>query len=220
MADIGAVWVYLPFQNERGLPTRLVIFDGGLKADFTICPVAALADGVRARGLAPLYERGYRVLVDKDGMAGHLPAASLKPAASAPPTEEAFTSIVREFWFEVYHVAKYLKREDLWAVKYRDWKTKELLLTMLEWYEKTLHGSDYQTEHLGIRMKEWVGPEMWARLMGAFGHFDAADSWRALDVTVELFRRVAQETASRLGYRYPQDVDERLSRYVESLRGR
>jgi len=42
MADIGTVGVYLPLQNDRGLPTRLVIFDNGLKADFTICPVAAL----------------------------------------------------------------------------------------------------------------------------------------------------------------------------------
>ena len=219
MADIGAVGVYLSLQNDRGLPTRLVIFDDGLKADFTICPVAALVDGVRTRKLAPLYERGYRVLVDKDGMAGRLPAASLKPSASVPPTEEAFTNIVREFWFEIYHVAKYLKRGDLWAVKYRDWMTKELLLTMLGWNERALHGWDRQTEHLGIRMEEWVGPEVWARLMGAFAHFDAADSWKALDVTADLFRRVAQETASRLGYCYPQDVDERLSRYVESLRG-
>ena len=220
MADIGAVWVYLPLQNERALPTRLVIFDDGLKVDFTICPVAALTDIVRAHRLEAVYGRGYRVLVDKDGIAGQFPAASLQSGAAGPPTEETFINVIREFWFEVYHVAKYLKREDLWATKHRDWKVKKLLLTMLEWYEKSLHGWNYNTEHLGLHMKEWVEPEVWAQLAGAFAHFDAADSWKALYVSVGLFRSTAQKTAGNLGYRYPQDVDEHLSQYVESLQGR
>ncbi len=220
MADIGTVWVVLPLHNDRGLPTRLVIFDGGLKVDFTICPATVLAAMVRERRLPPLYERGYRVLVDKDQVAGQLPAASFQSLTASPPTEEEFTNVVREFWFEIYHVAKYLKREDLWAVKYRDWKAKERLLTMLEWSERSLHGWDYQTEHLGIRMKEWVEPEVWTHLAGTFAHFDAADSWKALDVTMGLFRGLAQETAGRLGYRYSKHLDEGLSPYVVSLQRR
>lgn len=220
MADIDTVWVALLLHNDRGLPTRLVIFDGGLKVDFTICPVSVLVDITQGHRLPPLYERGYGVLVDKDHVAAHLPAPSFRTLSTSRPTEGEFTNTVREFWFEVYHVAKYLTREDSWAAKYRDWKAKELLLTMLEWYERSLHGQDYPTEHLGIRMKEWVEPEVWAQLAGTFARFDTVDSWKALDVTVGLFRNLAQETAGRLGYRYSKDLDEVLSQYVESLRRR
>lgn len=132
VTDFGAVWIVLPLCNDRGLPTRLVIFDGGLKVDFTIGSLPILAAMVGERRLPPLYERGYRPLVDKDGMARQLPAALFRSRPASPPTEGEFTNTVREFWFEVYHVAKYLTREDLWAANHRDWKAKELLLTMLE----------------------------------------------------------------------------------------
>ena len=57
MSEIGTVWCYLSLHNERGLPTRLVEFDGGVKADFTICPVSERRfvghDGPGCAGLEP-----------------------------------------------------------------------------------------------------------------------------------------------------------------------
>jgi len=125
--------------------------------------------------------------------------------------------VVQEFWFEAYHVAKYLKRDDLWAAKYRDWRLKELLLQVLEWREKSRHGWDYDTGYLGTRMKEWVEPWVWARLKEAFGRCEAADSWQALHHTMSIFRDVAQDAANRLGQRYPLEVDQQISHCVESL---
>ena len=219
MANLGAVWLYLPLENAPGPPTRLIIFDGGVKVDFTICDVMRLSDMARSGVLPPLYERGYRVLIDKDRLAARLPRAPLRPPMTLPPSPEEFTKVIREFWFEVFHVSKYLKREDLWAAKTRDWQVMQQLLPMLVWYEKSLHGWDYETEPSGVRMKEWVEPDIQTRLMCAFASFDAAKSWRALDVTVRLFRDLAQATAVRLGHTYPQELDEHISRYMGFLRG-
>lgn len=220
MTDIGPVCVYLALVNERDLPTRLIIFEDGSKVDFTICPVAVLDGMVETRRLPALYERGYHVFVDRDQVASRLPQASLTSPTTPAPTEEEFTQTIHEFWFEVYHVVNYLQRNDLWAAKAHDWRLKELLLRMLEWYEKSLHGWDYETEPSGIRVKDWVEPEIVARLMNAFAHLDAPDSWKALDVTVRLFRDLAQVTAARLGHPYPQDVDEHVSGHIQFLRGR
>lgn len=132
MSEIGPVWVYLPLHDHAGYPTRLVIFEGGLKVDFSIFPVSVLVNRLAAQRLSPLYDRGYRVLVDKDELAGRLPAPSRKAPMARVPTEEELVGLVREFWFEAYHVAKYLKRGDLWAGKYRDWGLKGLLLRMIE----------------------------------------------------------------------------------------
>lgn len=67
-------------------------------------------------------------------------------------------------------------------------------------------------------MKEWVEPNIWERLSDVFARFDAADSWRALEAAMDLFREIAQETAHRLRYGYPKEVSKNLSKYIESLR--
>jgi len=217
MGEIGAVCVYLALNNDRGLPTRLIIFKDGSKADFTVCVVAVLASMAEARRLPPLYERGYQVLIDKDQVASRLPQASLALPVTQTPTEEEFGQIVHEFWFEVYHVANYLRRNDLWAAKVRDWGLKELLLKMLQWREKSLHGWGYDTGHKGTRIREWVEPSVYTRLHDVFAQFDVADSWRALQATIDIFRDIAHDTAGRLRYHYPQDIERCLKGYVASL---
>ncbi len=218
ISEIGSVWVCIPEQDDVGYPARLVIFEGGLKADFSMFPVSALEERAAAMRLRPIYERGYRILVDKDHLAAKLQAPTGRPVKTAMPTEEDFVGLIREFWFEAYHVAKYLKRGDLWTAKSRDWGLKELLLRMIEWHEKTLHGWDYDTKHLGTRMKTWVEPHVWEKLNDAFAHFDATDSWRALDATQSLFRETAHKTAHYLRYRYPDDVDRNISNYIDTLK--
>lgn len=219
MSQIGKVWVYIPERTDDGYPTRLVIFQEGAKVDFTFYPVEVLVDRVHRQTLPAAYERGYRVLLDTDNLASQLPAPAGKWPASKPPTQEEFRALVNEFWFEAYHVAKYLSRKDLWAAKFRDWGLKELLLKMIEWHEKSLHGWDYDTRHLGVRMREWVEPQVWEKLRGVFSHFEAEDGWLALTVTVDLFRELTKRTAEKLGHHHPIEVDESVNRYIQSLRG-
>jgi aminoglycoside 6-adenylyltransferase len=218
MSEIGKVWVYLPEKMPDRCETRLVVFDQGVKVDFAILPVSALEVIVKSQKLDELYERSYRVLVDKSGLASRLPLPSHLPPTRPTPTEPEFLAAVREFWFEASHIPKYLQRGDLWVVKFRDWTMKELLLQMLEWHAlSTVDAPDVR--HIGTGMKEWVRPDIWERLEKVFGRFDGADSWRALLATISLFRDVAVETARELGYAYPAEVDESISNYVRRFKG-
>jgi aminoglycoside 6-adenylyltransferase len=217
LTEIGPVWVYIPEKYYRGgeeIPTRLVIFQDGVKVDFAFLRVAVLDELPTSDELAA----GYRVLLDKDGRTAQLRAPTFRGSRPGQPTEEDFTRLVHEFWFEAYHVAKYLKRDDLWLVKFRDWTTKELLLKMLEWHAQAKHQWTYDTYHLGKQMKSWVEAPLWESLHGAFAHFDADDSWQALLATIELFRRVARETAALLGFAYPQDVDQNITQFIRQLK--
>jgi aminoglycoside 6-adenylyltransferase len=220
MKETGSVWVFLPTESDRGWPTRLIIFEGGTKADFSIRPVAALEEAVRSQRLDPLYERGYLVLVDKRGLASELRAPSGSPPRRELPAEAEFRATVEEFWFEAWHIPKYLAREELWVVKYRDWTMKEMLLRMLEW--RALAEGDPQADvgEIGVQMREWTPPHTWERLHEVFGRFDAGDSRRALLATMALFREVATETAERLGHRYPRELDDAISVYVDEALGR
>jgi aminoglycoside 6-adenylyltransferase len=218
MSDIGKVWVYLPEEMEGRCETRLVVFEGGAKVDFAILSVSALEETVETQKLDELYERGYRVLVDKRGLAARLPQPSCLPPARRAPTEAEFQANIREFWFEASHIPKYLQRGDLWVVAFRDWTMKELLLEMLEWHALST-GEGKDVRHIGMGMKEWVRPDLWQRLDQVFGRFDAADSWRALLATTSLFRDVAVETASNLGYAYPAEVDNSITGYIGRFEG-
>ncbi len=220
---IGNVWVSIPERVYVGTReeahTRLVIFEGGVKVDFALFPLDVLNKFDASGNFAALCAGGYKILLDKDGHTAPLGSARLTAQPTAKPTPEEFEVLVKEFFFEVYHVAKYLHRQDLWLVKFRDWSTKEFLLRMLEWHAKTVHGWDYDVRHQGKNMHEWVDPEVWVVLQDCFGHFDAVDSWRALEKTVVLFRRFARETAARLGYTYPREVDQNIMGFVETVKG-
>ena len=217
LSEIGSVWVSLPLQTEDGYPTRLVIFQGGVKVDFTLYPLDVLRRMVESGRSPDLYSRGYRVLVDKDGLAASIASRRARKDAATKPTEEQFRALVEEFWFEAYHVAKYLRREDLWAAKFRDWGLKELLRTMVEWHAKSVHGWPYETWYLGLRMRDWAEPEVWERLFSVFGRFDAQDSWQALAETMDLFSEVAKQVSGCMHYRYPDGVEDNLRSYIDSL---
>jgi aminoglycoside 6-adenylyltransferase len=216
-AAIGDVWVWLRATDE-GYPHPLVFFDGGEKVDFGIYPVSVLERQVD-RGLNELYERGYRVLLDKSGLASRLPEPSRSPPARALPTDEEYRAVNVEFWFEAAHIPRYLRRGDLWVVKHRDWTMKEMLLRMLEWQAIATDGGRHDVWHIGTKMRTWVPPAVWRRLDEVFGRFAADDSWRALLATMSLFREVSFDVAERLGYRYPAGIDDAITAYVLGFDG-
>jgi len=166
--------------------------------------------------LIDLYKRGYRVLVDRTGLAGRLPSPSYSPPLGRLPTEAEFLAAVEEFWFEAWHIPKYISRGELWVVKFRDWTMKELLLRMLVW-NAAANQPGVAIGEIGSGMKQWTGGEAWKRLHECFGRFDANDSRRALLATISLFRDIASETAVRLGYTYPSSLDDSISAYISRV---
>ena len=206
LRDIGPLLTVLRLGEGQAWPTRLAIYADGVKIDFTLAGPARL-QAMRKDGLDPLYQRGYRVLLDKTGAAQGLPAPQGQIAAPALPTAEAFRERVEEFWFEAFHIPKYLARGELFVVKFRDWTMKELLLEMLEWHAHSRPGAAADSWHIGTRLQHWAEPEHWQALHQAFGRFDAADAERAFHATLRLYSQVAREVAARLGFDEPEAVE-------------
>jgi aminoglycoside 6-adenylyltransferase len=211
--QLADVWITKRF-DDVPFPTRLVVYDGGVKVDYTIAGPDRIDD---MKGeLDPLYQRGYRVLLDKDGLTTDLPAPTAAFGVPVPPTQTQFTAVVEEFWFEAAHMPRYLLREDLWVVKFRDWTMKEDLLEMLEWHAAGRSGDFVDTWYIGTRMKEWVDSGTWQHLHEIFGHFDQEDTWRALFATVELFARVSRETAASHALSYSVELEVKVRNYLQS----
>ena len=215
--DIGEVSAAIPWETGGGHLEYLVMFDGYNKADFAFFPLEELKRPVETQSLPNVYHRGYYALVDKDGLAAQWPPPPFAPPPRKKPSAESFQRVATSFWYKAYQTAKYLHRNDLWAAKQREGRLKEDLLTMIEWRSRAVKGWDYDTWHEGRFMSRWVEPQIWGTLHAVFGHFDAADSWRALRVTMDLFRRLTRETAEHLGYGYPAELDGLMTQFVERL---
>lgn len=221
LTEISNVWVCVNesiHQYGKQFPTRLVIFDGGLKADFAFYTLDILHALVQSQNLPADYNRGYEVVLDKDSLCTSLPKASGQEYPAQIPSQEEFLRIVKEFWFEVHHVAKYLKREDLWSVKFRmNGIQDNLLLKMIEWHEEANSNWERRVPPLGKRMHSWVEERTWRDLHHVFAHFDAKDSREALLKLIVLFRRLSVDASIKLGYPYPYAMDRHLTDFVDSL---
>lgn len=213
-AQLAPIWAMEKEVDEAGDPTRLVLFAGGHDIDFKLLPVARLHDFIRQRALPDGYQRGYTVILDKDGLTAQLPPPTYQAAPQKKPGEEEFLYAVNVFWFELFHLVKYLHRGDLWHVKLRDAGIKKRLLQMLEWHAQAAHNGELDTWFAGKYMQSWVQPELWDAFSGIFARFDKEDSWRAVLALIPLYRRLAIETAAHLNYPYPHEMDEGISGFI------
>lgn len=221
LSKLGRVWVCV---NEKVIcegkdyPTRLVIFDGGIKVDFAFFSLDILQKLVSTSTLPPDYDRGYVVLFDKNEITAKMPKPSYKGYGGQIPLESEFLNIIEEFWFEAYHVAMYLKRGDLWSAKFRSSGIQnDFLLKMIVWNELSKNNDSISLA--GKKMGSWVAKTTWEALYGVFARFDEQDSRRALLNTMDLFRHLSQETAQNFGFKYPQEIDDQISKFVEIIFG-
>jgi aminoglycoside 6-adenylyltransferase len=217
-ARFGEVWVVLRLEQQH-YPTRLVIYDGGSKVDFTVAGRERIEE--MRDGLDPLYERGYQVLLDKDGTTGDLPRATGAYPVRALPAQTEFDAVVEEFWFEAAHMPRYLARDDLWVVKFRDWTMKTNLLQMLEWQAVArADGRPLDVWYIGTRMKDWLDADTWQRLHKVFGRFERRDAWRAVLASADLFGPASREVAATVGLSHADLLERRIRSYLGSFHER
>lgn len=200
------------------IPTRLTIFDAYFKVDFSFHPMEELQRMIDEKIIPDDYNIGYEVLLDKDGLLKELPKPTYKGFELIKPDEKIFRENVKEFWFECYHVAKYLYRNDLWIVKARDHATKKFLLQMMEWNEACKRNWNFSPKDHGKQMNDWIDKNYWSELQNCFGRFDKEESWNALMNTIQLYQTVAKETAKFLDYSYNERLDERMFQFIKDLK--
>jgi aminoglycoside 6-adenylyltransferase len=220
LRGFGRVWVHLPTIIGPRHETRLVFYEGGYKVDFSLCGVVRVRAMAEAGALNDLYQRGYRVLVDKRGITADLPAPTGRFPMNPLPGQAEFSAAVEEFWFEAAHIPRYLLRDDLWVVKFRDWTMKSVLLKVLEWHTVARSEQPVDVWHIGVHMKAWVDEETWDQLHALFSRFGMQASWHDLLATTRLFRRLGTETASLTGLEYPANTDASISGYLAGFASR
>jgi aminoglycoside 6-adenylyltransferase len=244
LKNIGEYWfTFLEPTPTGGRMERRVLFEGALDVDFAVIPYGRIRQAARflpmlrkfpllfrllPKGMAQriredladaanIFGRGLRVLVDKEGLAAKLPLVFAEARPYRPPTQREFLNAVNDFWYHAVWTAKKLRRGELWWAKLCcDSHMARLLLEMIEWHAHAMQGADCDTWQLGRFLEEWADPRALAGLRHAFAHYDEDDIWRALLVSMDLYRWLAIETAERLGHPYPTAADERVTEWVST----
>lgn len=210
---------------------RRVLFEGMLDVDFAIFPEKEFRRRSQQfqQGEIPLqmaaqildvFGRGMRVILDKDGILTQLQMLipSIETPPPHPPTQNEFLEVVNDFLYHAIWTAKKLGRGELWTANfcldsYMKWKC---LLRMIEWHTRATRGWTHDIWHNGRFLEEWANPQVLKGLQNAFAHYDEEDIRHGLLATMDLFRRIAMETAEKLSYPYPTKTDERVTEWIRT----
>ena len=124
ISDFGDVlvtyWDPIYPESEYGIEQtgNVIQYADGLKIDFRLWPVDLLREIVRAPALPADLDAGYRILLDKDGLAESIPVPTHRAYIPQRPTEDGYRTFVEEFFSDAPYVAKYLLRGDLLPAKW------------------------------------------------------------------------------------------------------
>lgn len=227
LAELGEVWLECLNYTARGDPEWLALFAGAVKADFVLVTIPedsatslTLQQMMDATPYNFVYQRGLRVLVDKNGGLSPLDGSSeaSEVLSTSHPTAEAFLALINRVLLDAVRTAKMLKRGELWRAKQLcDGSLKQKLLTMLEWHARATNGLPYETWHEGRFLHQWADSQAIAALPQTFATYQEEALWPALFATLALFRRLAQKTGQRLGYEYPISSDKQITEWIKRV---
>ena len=225
MEDFGRVLVVWrdPIQIEYGQESfaRITQYeDDGLKIDFTFWPVELLHHVLTESELRLELDIGYQVLLDKDGLTAGLQPPTYRAYIPKPPSESEYLEVIEVFFHEATYMAKFLWRDDLMPAKYMLEKEMiaDQLMRMLEWHMEIQHGWVVKPGVMGRGMKGRTRPDLWADLERTFVGPGIEENWGALFAAFELMRKAGREVGEALGYSYPEELHERVIRYLQWVR--
>jgi aminoglycoside 6-adenylyltransferase len=211
-----------PLETEDGCQKSgyVIQFEGGLKIDFSLWETEILRQVAAASNLPAEFDAGYRILLDKDGLARGLKPPTYKAYIPVPPSERKYRETVEMFLLDATYMAKFLWRGDLMAARHllETFIQQEHLLPMLEWHMEIEHGWSVKPGPYGRRLKRTLRPDLWADLESTYTGPGLEENWQALFRTIALMRKAALEVGERLGFAYPHEMERRTLDYIHQIK--
>lgn len=218
IADFGVIWSSFATKTLGNDHERLTLFEGGYQVDLVVKTSEEYEKQIASAQAPWLFKRGVQLLTDNSGDAQKLlPIKEVLPE-KMPLTEATFNQVNQMFWFVTLYISKQLIRGENWAVKAREMDHRNLLLQMVEWYEQSLHGPNYDTWHGGKFIQTWAEEEIYQALFGIFGNFDIASNWQALEQSTRLFSELATKIQTMQNFTLQDDLGQNVLTWIEKNR--
>ena len=216
LRPLGTVMVRWPIRPRPTFSedwiTQLVLFDDGVRIDFQIT--------AKRNRLTDEHDNWYKILADKDHLAESWGAPTFGTGASKVPTAEAYQDRLNAFWWDIIYVAKGLWRGELNYARYVLDSTIrfETLQPLLQWYIGVNQGWDVQTGLRGRWLHRHLDVSSWNDYTATFADSSPENNWSALFATISLVRRTGKAIGESLGYEYPDQVDRKVTKFIEMIR--
>jgi len=206
--DVVIKWPLKPMSTfDKNWITRLVLFDNGVRIDFQITSKKSIE--------ASAYDSGFKVLVDKQGLTKSLDEPTFSKYIIKKPTRDEYEALVNGFFWDVIYIVKYLWRDEVYFAKYMFESVIrfEHLCKIIEWYIGSQNDWLISTGMYGRFFKHYLDPETWAELEATFADANIENNWVALFKLINIFRKLAKYVAGKLGYEYPDELNNRITNY-------
>ncbi|WP_158651505.1 aminoglycoside 6-adenylyltransferase [Mesobacillus jeotgali] len=200
--------------------TRLVLYEDGTKMDFQITTNDFVKHLASMSELPDAYDNGYKVLLDKDGIAKGIPLPSYTAYITKKPSAERFADIINSFWGDTAYVANSLWRDELYFAKYMldNIIRFHYLQPVIEWHLGVKHDWSVNPNKFGRWFKRYLDGDTWDELEGTYAGASLEENWEALFRMADLFSRLAQEVGKSLGYEYPMEYEQKMREYLLKVR--
>lgn len=191
-----------------------------LKIDFTLMTIERFKQLATLPALPAELDDGYRVLLDKDGLAAQLQPPTYSAYRINPPGENEYLEAIHTFLHEATYGAKNLWRDHLFPAKYSlDTVMKQTYLRqMLEWRAGLDHRWRLRAGNLGKGLKHHLPAALWTEVEATWVGAHRDENWEALFRLIDLYQRLAIEIGTVLGYQYPTEQADRLIAYLQDVR--
>lgn len=186
-------------------------FSDGVRIDLTFFPAKAFK--------FQLNDSLKRKLLDKDNILGEFPEPDESVYLTRKPIKKEFDAVINEYLWVSLYVAKGLCRDQLCYVKHtHDVIVRGSLNKILEWYIGKLYNWNVNPGIYGKWFKNYLPAEIWKVIEKSYSGSDRDDIWKSLTETGVLVSKLGNELAKHLDYDYPQDVHDKVTRYLLEMK--
>ncbi|WP_407482344.1 AadS family aminoglycoside 6-adenylyltransferase [Elizabethkingia meningoseptica] len=198
---------------------KMVLYEDHIKVDFKLYSKNRFLKETQRDKLPEDWDIGYKILLDKDGITTAMKPPSHQVSIIKKPTEEAFTKLLNDFWWDVTYVVKCLARGDIFYAKFMSENIirTEYLVPLTEWYIASKHDWNITTNKHGRLFKKYVSPDIWNRLEQTFSGSDIQDNWKALFAFADVFHLLGTRLAEKLEYPYPETHERNIRKYINTV---
>ncbi len=197
----------------------MVIFKDAPRIDFCIELTSVIRAYVAKEG-GYCEDMGFRVLLDKDGLAEPVIQPTYTQYNTTRPTQGDYEELVYHFWWDVTYVAKMLFRDELFfAKRILDFSLHHhYLKTAIAWYIGMNNNWSSNPGNMGRWFKKQLDPEIWSDIEATFAGADLEENWAAMFKTAEVFERLASEVGRVLGFAYPFQLGWDVTQYLTEIK--
>ncbi|ASK31980.1 aminoglycoside adenylyltransferase [Chryseobacterium sp. T16E-39] len=200
---------------------KMVLYEDHVKVDFKLYQKSEFIKEVQQEELPEDWDVGYKVLIDKDGLTKVLKAPSYQSIMIQKPTPERFQQLINDFWWDTTYVAKCLKRDEIFYAKFmtEDVIRTDYLVPLIEWYIASENDwKDITTNKHGRLFKKYLSPELWEKLEATFSGSSIEENWQALFAYADLFHEIGVDLAKKINSIYPQELENRVRKYLNEIK--